>query len=115
MKLSKAQQMVIDTAKERIDFARAHTFYEWYRRDSHWSIQEMTDEEIDAHLGKVQEYIGSKKYYEERYNMNRDGIDYLCRANSKTIKKLEDLGLITIIYDSNGETYGFDRIKINNY
>ena len=47
--------------------------------------------------------------------MNRNGIDYLCHASSATIRKLEKLGLIEVIYDSAGEAYGFDTIKVLNY
>ena len=49
------------------------------------------------------------------YNMNREGIDYLCHASSKTIKALEKVGIIEIIKDSNGEYFGFDTIKLLNY
>lgn len=118
MKLSKAQQEVMEKAKERIDYARNHSFYDWYRHNSgYWRIKEMSDAEIDAELAQreADEYKGTKEYEMTRYEMNKNGIDYLCHASSSTIKKLEMLGLIEIIKDSNGEYYGLDQIKILNY
>lgn len=117
MKLSKAQITVIENAKARIDFARTHDFYDWYRNGSSWFANK-SNEEIDAWLRKMDETdhkIGGTEYYYQKYEWNRNGIDYLCHASSKTIIKLEELGLIEIIKDSNGEIYGFDHIRILNY
>lgn len=116
-KLSKAQQEVMDHAKEAIDFSRTHDFYDWYRRSAVLKVKEMTDEEIDSYLEdrKKRGYVGTKEYEMERYQWNRDGIDFLCHASSLTIRKLEKLGLIEIIEDSKGEYYGLDKIKVLNY
>ena len=118
MKLSKAQQTVMDEAKERISFARNHSFCDWFRNNSgYWRIKEMTDAEVYEELNRRTEadYIRNLDYEVNHYEMNRSGIDYLCHASSATIKKLESLGLIEIIHDSNGEYYGFDTIKVLNY
>lgn len=112
MKLSKAQQEVIENAKERIDFARTHDFYDWYRNGLGSYRKDITNEEIDSNINNSK--LG-RDWHEMRYNWNKEGIDYLCHASSATIKKLEKLGLIEIVYDSNGEWYGFDRIKLVNY
>lgn len=117
MKLSKAQITVLEDAKARIDFARSHDFYDWYRNGYSW-YENKSNEEIDARLKKLDETdhkIGGTEYELTRYEWNRNGIDYLCHASSKTIIKLEELGLIEIIKDSNGEYYGFDQIRILNY
>lgn len=117
MKLSTAQQKVIEEAKSRIDYARSHDFYDWYRKEYKPNC-EITNDEIDNAI-KRQEQFGShfnKICYEKRYQMNINGIDYLCHASSATIKKLEKVGLIEIVYDSNGaKNCAFDIIKILNY
>ena len=51
-----------------------------------------------------------KKYWEE----HRNGI-VLTHCNTKTLQKLESYGLIEIIYDSTGEDFGIDTIKVLNY
>ena len=119
MKLSKAQQEVMDKAKERIDYARTHSFHDWFRNNTCADyVKEMSDQEVDALIDKRTEqgWIGNRSYEENHYQMNRDGIDYLCHASGATIKKLETLGLIEIIKDSTGTgTYAFDAIKVLNY
>lgn len=118
MKLSKAQQVVMDEAKKRIDYARVHSFHDWFRNNNRsGNIIEMNDREVDELLEKrtLAGWIGNKDYQMEHYQMNRDGIDYLCHASSKTIGKLESMGLIEIIRNSNGENYGLDVIRILNY
>lgn len=125
MKLSKAQQEVMDKAKAKIDFARNHTVREWsiyenfgvldineccfvknYERYG-WSKEKATavaEEEVNSYINNY------SKYYED----NRNGI-VLTHSNSRTIRRLEDLGLIEIIWDACGESYGIDTIKILNY
>ena len=117
-KLSKAQQEVLDRAKYRIDFARTHSFCDWWRKnESFWKYKEATDAEVYEILEERTRkgWIGTLEWEMKHYEMERDGIDPYCHASSATIKKLETLGLIEIIYDSNGEYYGFDTIKILNY
>lgn len=115
-KLSNAQIKVLNDAKERIDFARTHDFYDWYMRTA------SNYEKKNIHSNEELENYLSNKYgrdlraeYKNRYMNNINGIDYLCHASSKTIAKLESLGLIEIIKDSNGEYYGLDIIRISNY
>ena len=116
MKLSKAQQSVMDWAKKRIDYARSHDFYDWYRdgNATNSSNQEI-DEWLDRQALLTDGFLG-KDYETERYQMNKDGIDYLCVASSTTIRKLEKLGLIKILKEhSKGVYLGADTIKILNY
>lgn len=118
IKLSKAQQEVIDNAKRRIDFARTHSFCDWWRKsESYWKCKEMTDAEVYEEINRRAKagYAVNLAKEEQWYEMNRNGIDFTCHASSATIKKLEALGLIEIIHDSNGEYYGFDTIKLLNY
>ena len=116
-KLSKAQQEVLDNAKERIDYARTHSFCDWFRHNWGCYYKDMTDAEVYEAIEKMakRSKVYSLQREEMQYDWNRNGIDYLCHASTATIKKLEKLGLIEIIYDSNGEYYGFDTIKILNY
>lgn len=53
MKLSKAQQEVMDKAKERIDYARTHSFHDWFRNNTCADyVKEMSDQEVDALIDK---------------------------------------------------------------
>ena len=118
MTLSKAQQTVIENAKEEIDFARTHNFYDWYRHYGSLFERKLNDEEIDSLLDERERtgWKTSKEIERKKYEMNRNGISYLCHATGATLKKLKTLGLIEIIKDSTGETFfGFDTIKILNY
>jgi len=119
MKLSKAQAEVLEDAKKRIDFARSNSFFDWYMPTaSNYIVKNIhTPDELDDYLSSR---IGRggftmKELSMANYEMLRNGIDYLCHANSKTILKLEELGLIEVLKDSNGEHYGLDVIKILNY
>jgi hypothetical protein len=77
----------------------------------------MTDAEVYEAIEKMakRSKVYSLQLEEMHYDWNRNGIDFLCHASSATIKKLEKLGLIEIVYDSNGEFYGCDHIKVLNY
>ena len=119
MKLSKAQEEVINNAKARIDFARTQNFFGWYmgyyagnyeRKNIH------TPEELDAYLENRtgRDNRTMKDLTTERYQNAINGI-VPCIANSRTLKKLEELGIIEIIYDSNGDRLGLDEIRILNY
>jgi len=118
MKLSKAQQEVIDYAKNRIDYAREHSFCDWFRKGYGKSVASLNDAEVYEYINKKHSegWHMSIESETENYEMNRNGIDYLCHASSATIRKLEKLGLIEIIEDSCGaKCYGFDTIKLLNY
>lgn len=125
MKLSKAQEAVMNKAKADIDFARSHTLREWAQKtDPHITVEAverlvrnassygLTEEEMRKQCEKeIVNYMNTyKKYYEDE----RKGI-VLTNCNSRTLVKLETMGLIEIIHDSNGTTYGIDTIKVLNY
>ena len=98
MKLSKAQENVINWMKYRIDDARDNDIKTWV--GGNW--------DYIHHLGYLEKL-------EKLYNEERNGIVSSIRCNSRTLVKLEELGLIEIIYDSNGECYGCDKAKLLNY
>jgi methylthioribose-1-phosphate isomerase len=101
MKLTPAQQKVIDTAKSKIDNARTMNFEEWILKAQHLNVS--TNSEIAQRL---------LKYYEEEKNAV-----VLTHCNSKTLEKLQAFGLIEIIHDSKNDntSYGIDKVKILNY
>ena len=100
-KLSKAQQKVMDEAKRDIDEARKMDYPEWLA--SHSSIRESSLAKCIA-----------EGYLKESWEEHRNGI-VLTHCNSKTLIKLEELGLIEIIEDSKGRSYGIDTVKVLNY
>lgn len=103
MKLSKAQEAVLNHAKEAIDFARTHTLEEWYMKS--YRVDRLDLDSMDE---------WSRNYTITTYEKRKNGIA-LSMCNSRTLKKLEDLGLIEILYDSNGTHYGVDEIRVLNY
>lgn len=110
MKLSKAQQAVMENAKNRIDFARTHSFDEWHLKHFRNTIDEYKQrngENSEAHKSHI-DYV-TKRYEEERRGIT------LAHCNSKTLYKLREYGMIEIVEDSKGETYGIDVIKVLNY
>ena len=102
MKLSKAQQMVLDKAKADIDFARNSSYAEWVQKTMRGMRQNYIDRCIEDG-----EYL---RDYEAQKNGRA-----IVYCNSKTLYKLAEYGLIEIIEDSNGETQGLDVIKVLNY
>lgn len=112
MKLSKAQQEVMNQAKEKIDFARSANYYDWIRR-SYFPYKEVTDDQVletIEHDKKIFGYDYIAKTFEEEKN----GIT-IVQCNSRTLYKLQEYGLIEIVKDSKGQTYGIDTIKVLNY
>ena len=111
-KLSKTQQQLLDGAKARIDFARNHNFYDWARKNiSHF--YDRTDEQIEMMIEREVE-LGYENWYTEAYEETKNGYTWMS-CNSRSLHKLEELGLIEIKRDSTGETYGVDSIKVLNY
>lgn len=108
MKLSKAQAEVLEEAKRKIDEARQYETYEEYYVKSEPEWRRKDPEEYKTKHPDVWEYY--KKNWENR----RNGI-VLTQCNSRTIRKLEKLGLIEIIEDSCGQYVGVDTIKVLNY
>ena len=98
-KLSSAQSRVIEEAKKDIDRARSIDFKEWcgYRYNFIMS---------DAY---------SLNLYTDFYNKAKAGTVLIQNVNSRTLVKLEQLGLIKIEYDSNGTHSGIDEITLLNY
>ena len=127
MKLSKAQEAVMTTAKSEIDFARSHSLREWAEKETHNTPEQIEkilnnwdetrhrsytkEQYLEAMNEDVEMYMKKYgKYYEEEKNAI-----VLIRCNSRTLTKLEQMGLIEIIYDSNGSSFGIDTIKVLNY
>ena len=111
MKLSKAQERVMQDAKQKIDNARAcETFEEYFTKhiapynNGAWKT-------IESYQTKDPEALA---HHIQFWNNEKDGT-VLCEADSRTIRKLEELGLIKIIYDSTGDALGSDTIKLLNY
>jgi len=101
MKLSNAQQKVLDDAKKKIDIARRLDYPTWLEEREH----------VPRH--RLQEAI-ARDYLKSYWEAERRG-EALMYCNSKTLRKLAEYGLIEIIEDSTGQTYGLDVIKILNY
>lgn len=119
MKLSKAQQAIIDQAHRETDFARTHTLEEWAEKQAHvpnkdhpwskWFIEEYGEAEFEKYRrDRIKSYSDDYgKYYEREKNAI-----VLCIANTRTIEKLEKLGLIRIIKKGGSSP---DSIEILNY
>lgn len=112
-KLSKTQQKLLDEAKARIDFARTHSFYDWMRKNNSRVDDSATDEQIEMMIKREIE-LGYENWYIESYEETKNGKTWMS-CNSRSLHKLAELGLIEIIMDSTGETYGLDSVKILNY
>lgn len=97
-KLSKTQQRVLNEAKEQIDYARNHTLMEWSAKENHFTS-----------VTRIIEEYAEK--YGEAYENEKKGI-VLAHCDSKTIRALENLGLIEIMNDGG---LGIDTIKVLNY
>ena len=116
MKLSKAQEKILTDAKVRIDFARSHNFYDWYMKTATNYENKIihTEEDLNNYLKNEKSISYGRdmmKEYLEDYNNTINGITFVT-ANTRTIEKLAELGLIEII-----ETGGKwnDTIKIIGY
>lgn len=112
MRLSKAQQTVMDDAKNKIDFARSVSYYEWIKK-RFLPYKDVTDEQI-LEMIEHDKKIFSYDYIAKRFEEEKNGIT-IVHCNSKTLCKLQEYGLIEIIEDSKGQTYGIDTIKVLNY
>jgi rhamnose utilization protein RhaD (predicted bifunctional aldolase and dehydrogenase) len=123
-RLTKAQDKIMTEAKSMIDFARTHTLREWAQKQTGY-----TDEQIEGMVERCELYHSTpermradlneriNRYaedYSESYYNNQNSI-VLIYCNSKSLKKLEEYGLIEILYDSTGSSYGLDTIKVLNY
>ena len=117
VKISKAQQMVLDDAKKDIDFARAYeTFEEWLRAgyarrgDKDYYINKLGYTE-EKYNDMVAEWIKREEWKREYYEADKVGCP-LVTANTRTLRKLEEMGLIEVVEE--GGSYP-DRIKVIGY
>ena len=124
MKLTKAQNELLNRMTTKIDFARTHTLTEWAQERKGY-----TEEKIDRMIKSSELYRKTPEEmmtcianeisnyaetYADYYNEERSGIvNVIC--NSKPLKKLEEYGLIEILYDSTGTGFGLDTVKVLNY
>lgn len=104
MKLSKAQETVMEDAKRQIDEAQSMDYPEWLKHGNGYY-----EDHEDAWNKAV-----AKCYLKEYWEEHRNGI-VLTHCNSRTLAKLEEYGLIKIIEDSKGEQFGIDTVQILNY
>lgn len=111
MKLSSAQQKIIDTAKREIDEARNCDTYEDYFMQYIAKYCNALYNTPDKY--KSRDIDGWNKCV-ECWKRRKSGI-VLAHCNSKTLYKLEEYGLIEILEDSNGQNWGVDKIKLLNY
>ena len=121
MKLSKAQAQVMEKAKEDIDYARTHDFLHWYARATGHELETDWDAHPNPILSNesvmkeaIERANEAGEYWHRSYEKRKEGIA-LTMCNSRTLAKLEEMGLIEILRDSKGQTYGVDEVKVLNY
>lgn len=110
VKLTPAQQKVMDRAYKDIDEARNNDFYGWYNIAFN---RNCTKEEIDEEVKRWKDRY-NENYYNEIYENRKNGM-VLTHCNTKTLRKLEEMGLIKIIEDSTGTQVGLDVVQVLNY
>lgn len=106
-RLSKTQIEVLEGAKRAIDFARTHTFEEWFEETTHHTIESQKNynpEDFDEIIADFQ------KTYEERKN----GFVYTY-CSGATLQKLQNCGLIEIVKDTTNTKRSHDTVKVLNY
>jgi len=109
MTLSKTQQQVMEKAKREIDEARTYeTYEEYFLATNHCNNDYNTPDKYKEK--DLNGWEGSKAYW----HWVREA-KVLTHCNSKTLEKLEKLGLIEILKLTTGEHYGIDLIKVLNY
>ena len=107
MKLSKAQQRVIDTAHAEIDFARSVDFEKWL-------LVTICNDDTDVYDLRYKANSEIKRKLKQSYENLKNAV-VLTNCSSATLYKLADLGLVEIIKDSKGDRAGIDTVKILNY
>lgn len=108
MKLTAAQTKILETAKKEIDLARALDYPDWLKATNHFYAG------TTEYQKKCFREAVEKGEYKNYWEAERAGI-VLAHCNSRSLKKLAEAGLVEIIYDSTGEYFGIDTIKIINY
>lgn len=121
MKLSKAQATVMEQAKKEIDYARTHDFLHWYARSTNRDLETDWDAYPNPYLSNESVLKETIEYaskadegWHKRYEEQKEGV-VLTMCNSRTLAKLEEMGLIEILHDSKGTSYGIDTVKVLNY
>ena len=118
VKLTVAQQRVLDQAKREIDYARnCKDVWDYAIRNYCIVLNGTATEEDKAELRASQQSFTKPTQVENltrNWERVKQGIVWTIRVNSKTLLKLEELGLIEIIELMNG-AYGMDTIRILNY
>lgn len=110
VKLTPAQQKVMDRAYKDIDEARNNDFYGWFNIAYNCDLtKEEIDERVERWYNRYHE-----NYYHEKYEETKNGM-VLTHCNTKTLRKLEEMGLIKIIEDSTGTQFGLDVVQVLNY
>lgn len=116
MKLSKEQQRILDGAKLDIDKARACA-----NLGEYWAIVDngyylKRGYTFEEYLLTFDDEERDKKiaWKTQSFENHKNGIVYAW-GNSRSLKRLELLGLIEIIKDAGGVRHGIDTIKVLNY
>ncbi|MBO5662622.1 MAG: hypothetical protein J6S12_02035 [Alphaproteobacteria bacterium] len=105
MKISKTQQMVLDLAKKEIDTARKLDYPEWLVHERPCYAQE------SEYWKNAFENAIKRGEFKDYWENARKSI-VLTWCNSRTIKALEELGLIEIIVDGGIHP---DTVRVLNY
>ena len=132
IKLTKAQQEVMDLAKREIDYARTHDFLHWIAQAHGHALETDWDAHPNPYLSnelalkQAQEMVeaDSRGVYTDdgielippnwsrmAYENRKKGI-VLTITSSNTLKALERRGLIRIVRDAKR---GVDEVEIMNY
>jgi len=115
MKLTKAQEKVITKAKADIDRARTLSYPEWIKtQNSYFVTREEDPEETKQIINAALQKAIDEKYLYDYWENGRKGVVCM-HCNTRTLKKLEEYGIIEIIEDSTGQSFGIDVIKLLNY
>ena len=132
MKLSKAQQSVLDFAKKEIEYARTHDFLHWIAKhftqldlEEDWdsfpnpylsneeamkrAIEAVENDKNPVMYGDIEIFPANHRRIQ--YEEEKNGVA-LTIASSNTLRALERMGLIEIIKDAGR---GVDRIRVLNY
>lgn len=108
MKLSKAQQEVIDNLKYIADKARQYeTAEEWFNATNNNNCNWNTAEKVKAQ--DIKEWKRQEMWFERERNAI-----YLVRAKTETVQKLESLGLIEVIERAKYKG-DYELVKLLNY
>lgn len=127
MKLTKAQQEVIENARQDVDYARENDFPHWFAKfvcgrelEKDWDsfpnpyitnktvLDEVNERIMEDEAGS--EYF-APGYWKARYERAKQG-EAICMASSHTIRALERMGLIKIVNDAGR---GVDTFNLLNY